>query len=124
MSKGHRVATWARWLLELANGVIVALVLVYAIGNLAPFSDDEIRSSLVDTYDASALAFLALCMLAALAAGASLLAYWLSGSLRRKRLAVIQLALVVACLGASGFAHLRLMQRTTRLTGQTFGGFP
>jgi len=87
-----------------------------------PFTDAEIKASLVDTWEAHAvgsvgiliLVLLATCISAALAWGASRLARRLAGT--ALALGFADAALVVA-------SHVILTERTTALTGHTFGGF-
>jgi len=89
-----------------------------------PYSDEDIRQSLVDTYDASALNFIAICIVALLGVGCGLLARVASKTPIRRRVALLQVGVMLAAIVSAAYGHHRLMQRTTQLTGQTFGGFP
>jgi H+/Cl- antiporter ClcA len=115
---------WAKWLPEVTNAAVVALVLVCSAASVVPYSDDEIRQSLVDTYEPSAWNFMGACFFAVVGGAAGLVARVAAARPTRRRLATIQVAVMVVAVAVAGFGHHRLMQRTTRLTGQTFGGFP
>ena len=116
---------WAKWLPELANVTVVGLALLCAIESVvAPFSDDEIRQSIVDTYEVSAWNFMAVCLLATIGIGCAVVARFAAVSESRKRLALIQCAAMLVLVGVAAYGHYRVMQRTTELTGQSFEGFP
>ena len=115
---------WARWLPEVVNAGIVALVLACTVSSLVPLTDAELRGSALDIYEGSAWNLIGLCVFATVGAVAAVGVYWASESARRKRLAAVQIAIIVVCVAASAFGHLRVMRRITQLTGQTFGGFP
>jgi cytochrome bd-type quinol oxidase subunit 2 len=116
---------WAKWLPEVANAGLVALVVLGALAMLVqPYSDEEIQQSLVDTYEPSAWNFIAVCIVALLGVGCALLARVASQTPTRRRVALLQVGVMLASIVLAGYGHHRLMQRTTQLTGQTFGGFP
>jgi hypothetical protein len=116
---------WAEWLPEVANGGLVALALLGALAMLLqPYSDEAIRQSLVDTYEPSAWNLIGICVLALLSIGCALVARITSQKPARRRLALLQVGVMLASIGLAAYGHHRLMQRTTQLTGQTFGGFP
>ena len=115
---------WARWLPEIANGGIVLLTALFSVVSLISYSDAAIRQSLVDTYEPSAWNFIGVCILAFLGVLAAVIARVAAKHSVRRRLASIQVAIMVASVAVAAFGHWRLMQRTTELTGQTFGGFP
>ena len=123
-NRGWGVLCWAKWLPEVGNAAIVALTILFAVASLGSHSDEEIRQSLVDTYEPSAWNFIAATILAGLGVIAALVARTGSVLAARRRIATIQIAVMVAAVAIAAFGHHRLMQRTTRLTGQTFGGFP
>lgn len=113
------------WLPEAVNATLVALVVISAVtGFTAPISDARIQASLVDTYEASAWGFFAVCLLATAGIAAAILTRLGAQSPVRRRIAVVQIVLLLACVALVGWHHQQLMQRTTDLTGQTFGGFP
>jgi H+/Cl- antiporter ClcA len=116
--------SWARWLPEVGNAAIVAMALLSACASLWSYSDEEIRQSLVDTYEPSAWNFLAACIFAVIGVACALLARAVSRKAVRRRIAVFQIVLMVASIGLAAYGHQRLMRRTTELTGRTFGGFP
>lgn len=118
-------ARWAVWLPEVLNASIVALVVTSAATSFsAPTSAAEIQGSLLDTYEVSAWGFLAVCVLAVAGIAAAALTSLGAQSPVRRRIAVVQIVLLLACVGLVGWQHHQLMKRTTDLTGQTFGGFP
>jgi len=92
--------------------------------NLVSYSDEEIRQSLVDTYEPSAWTLIEVCTLSVVGIACALLTRAASSRRTRRRIAAIQLVLMVAAVGVAAYGHHRLMRRTTKLTGQTFGGFP
>jgi hypothetical protein len=102
----------------------VALTVLFSVASLVSYSDEEIRQSLVDTYEPSAWNFIGVAILAVLGVVAAFVARTASAHVMRRRIATIQIAVMVAAVAVAAFGHYRLMQRTTELTGQTFGGFP
>ena len=115
---------WARWLPEIGNAAVVALVLISSATSVVSYSNEEIRQSLVDTYEPSASNFIAVCVLAVVGVVAALVARGVASQATRRRVASIQIAVMMVAVAVAAFGHHRLMQRTTHLTGQTFGGFP
>jgi hypothetical protein len=116
---------WAKWLPEVANAGLVALAVLGALAMLLqPFSDDEIQQSLVDTYEPSAWNFIAICIVALAGVGCAVLARVASHTRSRRRVALLQVGVMLASMVLAAYGHHRLMRRTTQLTGQTFGGFP
>ena len=117
--------SWARWLLEAGNAVIVSVALLCALVSVTEsYSDEQVRQSLVDTYEGSAWNFVAVCLFALLGIGCAVLARVASHSRTRRHVDLLQIALMIVSIGVAAYEHHRLMQRTTALTGQTFGGFP
>lgn len=104
--------------------MLLVVVFVYAVNTVfsPPYTDREIQASFVDTWQGEAIvtAFL-LALLVPIAMMAVILGW--RGSRLAKRLALMSAGLVVfaAVLLVSG--HAALTERTTRLTGQDFGGF-
>lgn len=115
---------WASWLPEIINVGVVGIAAFGAVANLISFSDDAIRQGLIDTYEPSAWTFLVVCVFAVVGIALALFMRAASRRPTRQRIAVLQLVLMVAAVVVAGYGHLRLMRRTTELTGQTFGGFP
>ena len=102
---------------------LLALVCVFAIYSLVapPFTDAEIRQSFVDTWEVNAIVTAAAVAVALVAGVLSALLYW-RGSRLAKRLSVVSVALSIAATGLLILSHACLTERTTRLTGQEFGG--
>jgi hypothetical protein len=123
-SRGWGIWGWARWVPEIANAFIIAMAAFGAYLNLTSYSDEEIRQSLVDTYEPSAWTLIQVCTLSVVGIACALLTRAASRRPTRRRVAVIQLVLMVAAVAVAAYGHHRLMRRTTALTGQTFGGFP
>jgi len=115
---------WAKWFPEVCNFTVVGLTLLGALGALASYPDQAIRESLVDTYEPSALNFIAVCVFAVIGAILGCIARSSARSRGRRRVASIQIALMVASVLVAAYGHHQLMRRTTELTGQSFGGFP
>jgi bacteriorhodopsin len=109
----------------LANASIVGLVVFAVLERfLRPYSDADIQASLVDTYEASAWGFLVVCVVGLVGIAAAALVRFVGHSPVRRRIAVLQVVLLLACIALAGWQHHSLMKRTTELTGQTFEGFP
>lgn len=116
--------SYLRYSLLASSVASLAIVFCFAAHDYfyPPFTDAEIRASFVDTWEAHAvgsvailiLVVLATCISAALAWGATRLA---------KRLAGTALALGFADAALLVASHVFLTERTTALTGHTFGGF-
>ena len=100
------------------------MALLLACASLWSFSDEKIRRSLVDTYESSAWTFLAVCILAVIGVACALVARAVSRNAVRRRMAALQIVLMVASVGLAAYGHHGLMRRTMELTGQSFGGFP
>jgi hypothetical protein len=103
---------------------LVALLCAYGAHDFffPPYTDAEIELSFVDTWEVSALiTALALVLLAPLTLLSALLRW--GGSALAKRLSSISLALAIVAGGLLIASHIALTERTTRLTGQDFGGF-
>jgi hypothetical protein len=115
---------------RLRVALLAAFVAVAAIafafagyGKLSPaFTDLEIQASFVDTWGVHALftlgssALLLACALFSILLG-------LGASRTAKRLAVVSAGLAGVAVVLLIATHIELAERTTRLTGQTFGGF-
>jgi predicted outer membrane lipoprotein len=102
---------------------IAILACIYGAISLAwsPYTDQQVRSSLVDTWGAEAM--LAAWLLGALI-GCFAIAVWLRLRSRDARDRVASLLAVVFTLGGVGLvfaSHVVLTMRVARLTGQTFG---
>jgi hypothetical protein len=86
-----------------------------------PYSDQEIRASIVDTWEADALfTFAALAGIAVVTALSLALAYRSEERLVR-RLAVLAVFLAMSSSALVLYSHIALTERTTRLTGHSFG---
>jgi hypothetical protein len=99
----------------LAAAVLVALVAIFD----PPYSDAQIRESIVDTWAASAIAtdfFLVVCLVSLIAS--VVIALRLDAAFRRSALLGALASLVAGLLAVR--AHIDLTTRTTQLTGQTF----
>src|SRR5438874_327055 len=102
--------------------ISLAAACVYAIYGVLypPFSDSEIKASIVDTWQAHALFTFAMFVAIAVIAMASLAFRF--GSVDRvvRRLNIVALALSIACIALLLYSHVALTERTTQITGQTF----
>jgi cytochrome bd-type quinol oxidase subunit 2 len=88
-----------------------------------PYSDYEIKASIVDTWQVAAFSTLVLLITVALFAVLSLgLGYW-NGDRRTRRLSVVAVFLSISAYGLLLYSHVALTERTMRLTGQSPGGF-
>lgn len=109
---------------------IASLAVASAVGVLGvsdyfrvPFSDAQIQSSFVDTWQPAALVTSAsLVLLGVIAVLCLALAFWTTKASVRL-LAIAAIAVTVASGALSIYNHAELTERTTRLTGHTFGGF-
>ena len=107
-----------------AHVALLACAFVFAGFGLLfpPSSDREIQASFVDTWEAHAFSTaVILSALSAMGVVSALLAW--GGSRGAKRLAIAAVAFSISSAALFLAAHIELTERTTRLTGQTFGGF-
>ena len=102
---------------------ILLLTCIYAIFGLLhpPYSDQQIMASIVDTWEAEAMSTVALTVAVVVVAVASLALAYRAQNQSVRRLSRIALVLSVAAVGLLFYTHIELTERTTRLTGQTFG---
>jgi hypothetical protein len=104
--------------------VLLLTIGVYAVHDLMqpPFSDAEIRASLVDTWEVEAwsVVLLSAVVVPVLVLGAVLTR---RGNRTSRQLAWATVALAVVAEGAILASHVSLTERTTTITGQHFGGF-
>jgi len=104
---------------------VAALLLACLYGGYAvtstPYSDQELRASIVDTWQAQALfTLVVLAGIAALTALSVAVAYGTRDRVvRRLRLLAILLSITSAALVFSG--HMALTERATLITGHSFG---
>ena len=116
---------WAAWLPESMNAVVVLAAMVPAFaGLIRPYSDEAIRRSLVDTYNVSAFSLMGVSTMGVVGIVCSVAVAYVTSSRRRRQLAMLQVLVLLVCVGVAAWAHHRLMERTTVLTGQTFEGCP
>ena len=88
----------------------------------SPITDQDIQQSIVDTWEVNATLTLgALCIVAPLGLLAALLSWRPSHLAKRLALACVCLCILNVVLLVGN--HAVLTERTTRLTGQHFGGF-
>lgn len=101
----------------------LALVCAFAIYSLVvpPFMDAEIQQSFVDTWGINALVTTA-GLVIVVVAGALSASLGRRGTRLVKRLSLTSVVLSVAAAGLLVLSHAMLTERTTRLTGQEFGG--
>ena len=102
---------------------LLAFACTFAIYSLVvpPFTDAEIQQSFVDTWGSNAI-FTKAGLAVVLPAGAlSALLGW-RGTPLAKRLSITSVVLSIATAGFLILSHAMLTERTTRLTGQEFGG--
>ena len=93
---------------------------LYAVFS-TPFSDEAITASLVDTWEASALATsVALVVIGVIALLSVALAYP-SGSARVRRLGTVAVLLSMSSGALLFYGHVVLSERTAQLTGHSFG---
>lgn len=108
-------------------GCLLALALIVsasAVKDLiwSPYSDQELIE-LVDSWEVYAgFTILVLVLMTGVAAVSTAAAVW-KGDRRRRRLALATLVVAVAAAGLQTWSHAALTKRTTRVSGQTFGGF-
>ena len=109
-------------LASLAGLLAISLVIFVCFFLGSSFTDQEIQESFVDTWEVNAvLTVIALCVVLLLGSLAALLSWRPTGLARRLALAAAGLFILnVAFLIGN---HAVLTERTTRLTGQEFGGF-
>jgi hypothetical protein len=97
-------------------GVFAAYSLVFP-----PFTDAEIQQSFVDTWGVNAIITIVGLAVVLSAGGLSALLSWRGTSLT-KRLSIAAVMLSITAAGLLILAHAALTERTTKLTGQEFGG--
>ena len=111
-----------------ALGILIALLLLGAAAAIhdyfvPPYSDREIRESIVDTWEVEAFgAASALVLMGSAIALALRLAYRSKGTLSR-RMAAVAVALAASAAMLTLLNHITLTKRTSQLTGQSFGAF-
>ena len=88
-----------------------------------PFTDNQIADSLVDTWDPEAIVAFAILALLVIGLGLSVFGAYRAGPGRVRHLAIASIVLAFVASGITLQNHAALTQRTTRLTGQSFGGF-
>jgi hypothetical protein len=107
----------------LVAGLVVLCLQAAAGLVIPPYSDEEIRSSWVDTWEVHAWWTILVVGFSALVAALGLpLAVW-GRELATRRFARLVVALCVAAAILAVASHATLTSRTTRLTGQTFSRF-
>ena len=104
---------------------VLAAVCIYAVYELfhPPFSDQEIKASVVDTWEVGALSTVALIIGIAIVGMTSLALRIGTVDQSVRRLSVIAVILSIASIAILFYSHIALTERTTQLTGQTFGRF-
>jgi hypothetical protein len=104
---------------------VVSGVLLYGAYGLAhpPYSDYEIKASIVDTWQVEAFFTFVLLLTTALVALLSLVSRWRSADRRIRCLSALAVFLCISSGALLIYSHIVLTERTTRLTGQSFGGF-
>ena len=102
---------------------LLAFACAFAIYSLIfpPFTDAEIQQSLVDTWGVNAIITTAGLAVALLAIALSALLSW-RGTRVAKLLFITSATLSAATASLLILGHATLTERTTRLTGQEFGG--
>jgi cytochrome bd-type quinol oxidase subunit 1 len=100
-------------------------VLVYAAYALAhpPYSDYEIKASIVDTWRVEAFFTFVLLVAISFVVLLSLVFCWRSPERRIRRLSALAVLLCISSSALLIYSHIVLTERTARLTGQSFGGF-
>jgi len=108
-------------LASLAGLLAISLVIFVLFFLGSSFTDQEIQESFVDTWEVNAvLTVIALCVVALLGSLAAILSWRTTGL--AKRLALAAAGLFVLNVAFLIGQHAFLTERTTRLTGQEFGG--
>ena len=104
--------------------VILAIVCILAgyESFFPPYTDAQIQENFVDTWEPHALGTAALLLLVLVAAVVSPALAW-GCSRFSKKLAAVSVALCATSTVLLVASHVSLTERTTALTGQTFGGF-
>ena len=98
-----------------ANAVLWAFV--------APYTDEQIKASLVDTWEVEAIAADAGLILCIVSIPLALVLANRSGGVATRRLAALSVFLAISVAAITVFNHVTLTERTAQLTGQSFGGF-
>jgi hypothetical protein len=88
-----------------------------------PYSDYEIKASIVDTWQVEALFTFALLVAVGFLALLSVALGWRSSHLLLRRLSVLAVLLSAASGVLLLYSHISLTERAVQLTGQSFGGF-
>ncbi len=113
---------WAGWVPELANAVIVAIPVLLAIAFVVdPYSDEEVRASIVDTYGVSSLDLFVAGAFASLGIAVALVTSVASRTRRRRRLAYLQVLLLLVAMGSLALQHHRLFERMGRVSKSSGG---
>ena len=104
--------------------VILAIVCILAVYEIffPPYTDAQIQASFVDTWEVHALGTAAILLLVLMAAVVAPALAWGCSRLGKK-LAVVSVALAGTSAALLITSHAALTERTTALTGQSFGGF-
>ena len=118
--------------MRLLTAVVSLLLVIVALGGFAlgvyewvvpPYSDQEIRDAMVDTWETYAWSTLfCICVLGVVAIVAGVVAIFV----RRRDIRLTAAAAIALAVGGALMAyrnHAARTDRTTALTGQTFGRF-
>jgi hypothetical protein len=89
-----------------------------------PYTDEDVKASIVDTYESSAWGVMYVGTRAAVGAALAIVLGLAARYKPQKAFAAVQLVALVGSTAVVAVDHYMLMQRATRVTGQTFGGFP
>ena len=102
---------------------LLAIAFAFAVYGFLfpPFTDHEIQQSLVDTWEVNAIVTTAALALVLPASVLAALLIWRASRLA-KRLGIVSIALAIFTTVLLILSHAALTERTTRLTGQEFGG--
>lgn len=104
---------------------VLAIMCVYGIYSaVSPaYTDQEIRASIVDTWEVHAFFTSAALVGIALVTVISFGVAYRSGQQLPRRLAVLAVILSLSSSALILYSHISLTERTTRLTGHAFGPF-
>lgn len=122
-----RRRAWGWWIAGLLNLFFLwspAYLAGWLLVRGNPYTDEDVKASIVDTYEPSAWAVIYVRNRAAVGAAIALVLGLVARRKSEKAFAGAQLLALAASTAVVAIDHYMLMQRATRLTGQTFGGFP
>jgi cell division protein FtsW (lipid II flippase) len=117
--------SWAAWLPELANAFVVIPTVILVVASLVrQYSNAELADNIVDTYEAAAWATLTTYVFAAIGIACASVAWVAARARLRRRLALLQVLVLLLCVGTAAYQQHILAARVERLHDVPQGKVP